>query len=266
MNRVQAHSAMLHGSSGPMVVLAHGIGGNQSHWPALVEHFAPSARLMTFSLAGSAGADPALFSPTRHSSLFGFADDLAMLCAEMDIQGAVYVGHSLSAVAGMLASISNPGLFSRLVLINASARYIDDPATGYVGGFTAEQIQGMLHDLTANYTTWAAGFGATVMANPDRPHLVREFVESLISCGPEVAAVSLRAAFEGDYRKYVSKIVVPTLVVQSASDPAVSPLASHWLGDHIPGAQRAELRSTGHFPHVAAPEELIQAIEAFGLV
>ena len=265
MNRVQAHAATLHGTSGPTIVLAHGIGGNQTHWQPLVDHFSSSARLMTFSIAGSSGADPALFSATRHSSLFGFADDLAILCAEMDIQGAVFVGHSLSAVAGALASISNPGLFSRMVLVNGSARYIDDPATDYVGGFSAEQVQDLLRDLTANYTTWAAGFGVAVMANPDRPHLAQEFVQSLISCGPDVAATSLRAAFHGDYRKYMSKVSVPTLVVQSAGDPAVSPLASRWLSDHIPGGQHATLRSTGHFPHVVAPEELIQVIETFGL-
>lgn len=265
MKRMQAHATTIYGTGGPTIMLAHGIGGKQSHWQSFVDYFTPSARLITYSLAGSPDTDPASFSYKRHASIFGAADDLAMLCAEMNIRDAVYIGHSLSAMTGVLVSVADPGLFSRLILVNGSARYLDDPATGYMGGFMPDDVHTLLHDLMADYATWAAGFGSTMIANPDRPRLVTEFVQSLAAYSPEVTATYMRALFNGDYRQHVKKINVPTLIVQSANDPAISQQASRWLSDNIRGAQRADLQSTGHFPHLVAPDELIRAVEAFAL-
>lgn len=104
MGRMQAHAVQVRGEGEPAMIFGHGIGGNQRQWDPLVAHFSRSHRTVTFALAGAADADPALFSPVRHSSVMGYADDLSLLVGQMGLRGAVYVGHPLSAMAGALAA------------------------------------------------------------------------------------------------------------------------------------------------------------------
>jgi sigma-B regulation protein RsbQ len=49
---------------------------------------------------------------------------------------------------GVLAAIERPKLFSRLVLVGPSPRYVDDE--DYRGGFTADDIDGLLESLDSN--------------------------------------------------------------------------------------------------------------------
>ncbi len=258
----EAHAARLHGDAGPLVVLGHGIGGSPADWQPLVEALQGRARLLTYALAGSSVVDPALFSPGRHASLLGFADDLALLCAELELRGALYVGHSMSGMAGALAAVADPGLFRRLILVNASACYLDDPAASYRGGFTAAQVEALLEGIAGDYGAWASGFGPLVMGNPERPEFGSEFARALCQLDPAAAAVTFRAAFTSDFRALMPRLRVPTLVVQSRDDPAVPLATARWLAAAIPGADFRALQSRGHFPHVVDPAEVIALLDA----
>lgn len=263
MRRSHAHAATFHGEGRSTLLLAHGLGGTQDQWTPLVRLLQDRYRIVTFSLAGSAGADPSLFSPLRHASLLGFADDLAMLCADLDLRGAVYVGHSLSAMAGALASVADPGLFSRLVLLNGSARYVDDPETGYVGGFGREQVDELLGAIASDFAGWSAGFAQYVVANPGNPGFASEFAGTLRQYPPDVALAAFRAAFTSDVRAWMPRVPVPTLVLSSEADPAVPMEAALWLSGAIPGARFGRLSCTGHFPHALDPGGLRTALEPF---
>lgn len=265
MNRTALHGANLQGGGSPVIVFGHGLGGGQDHWAAVVERLKGRATCVTFALAGSSGADPALFSPDRHASVLGYADDLAMLCAEMGIRGAVFVGHSMSGMAGALASAADPGLFSRLVLLNASACYHDDPTTGYAGGFSPDQIEGILGALAGNYADWSAGFAALVMGNGERPELASAFAKSLGALDPRKALVAFRAAFSSDFREVMPRVQVPVLLLQNPADPAVPMSAARWLAGALPQARLEVLPVEGHFPHLVAPEKVVAALEAFAL-
>jgi pimeloyl-ACP methyl ester carboxylesterase len=41
---------------------------------------------------------------------------------ELELKGAVYVGHSMAGMIGCIASVGRPDLFSHLVLVGASPR------------------------------------------------------------------------------------------------------------------------------------------------
>ena len=260
MDRITAHDVRIAGDAGPTVLFAHGLGGHQSHWDPVVAALSQRARCITFSLAGSPDAAPSLFSPQRHQSVMGFADDVAMLCAELGVRDTVYVGHSVSAMAGMLAAAADPGLFSRMVLLNGSACYINDPDTGYIGGFTRQQIDEVLAAIASDFTLWSGGFGRLVMGNESTPRFAEEFITTLRKYSPEVAAIVFRAAFSSDFRAIVSRVKVPVRVLQSIDDPAVPMATAQWLADNLPMAHLQPLKASGHFPHVVNPEEVISVI------
>jgi|GEM_PF-1669061 len=261
--RAVAHRVKVCGDRGPWLVFAHGLGGSPSDWDPLVSSLGAGHRVLTFAQAGSAEADPAVFSPARHASTLGFADDLSLLCGDLGVRDAVFVGHSIGANAGALAAAADPGLFSRLVLINSSPCYVDDPITGYRGGFSQSEIEALLQGIVADYDAWAGGFGPLVMSNAERPEYANQFVRVLRELDPRIAAISFRAAFTGDFRKVFARISSPTLVVQSQDDPAVPVDVAHWIGQHLPAARVVELQTRGHFPHVVNPGEVIDAIGPF---
>lgn len=265
MDRPGAHRVRIVGDAGPTVLFAHGLGGHQGHWDPVVAALSRQARCITFSIAGSPDADPSLFSPLRHQSILGFSDDVALLCAALGVRDVVYVGHSVSAMAGALAAAADPGLFSRMVLLNGSPCYVDAPETGYVGGFTQQQIDDAFVAIESDFALWAGGFGRLLMGNELTPQLADEFITSLRRYSPEVAATVFRAAFSADLRPFLARIKAPVRVLQSRDDPAVPMATARWLAAALPDARLLPLRSCGHFPHVVDPQEVIAAITPFVL-
>lgn len=260
------HGAAVRGNpDGPTVVLAHGLGGIPAHWDPIVERLSPHAQCVTFALAGSPGADPSAFDPARHSALDGFADDLAEICAELDAEDLTYIGHSVSGAIGLVAAASDPGLFRRLVLVSASPRYLDDPASGYVGGFTQEQVDDVLAAIAADVTSWAGGFGPLAAGNPDQPWIADEFTRTLRAYRPDVAAVAFRATLTTDIRSVVGQVTAPTLVLQGREDPVVPVVVAEWLGTALGNAPVRTLASRGHFPQLVDPQELGDALVPFVL-
>lgn len=265
MDRIDAHRVRIVGDAGPTVLFAHGLGGHPGHWDPIVAALAPRARCITFTIAGSPGADPSLFSPHRHQSLMGFADDLALLCAALGVRDAVYVGHSVSAMAGLLAAAADPGLFSRMVLLNANPCYVDAPESGYVGGFTRARADDALAAIASDFMLWAGGFGRLMMGHAQTPRFADGFIATLREYAPEVASIVFRATFNSDLRRFVSRARLPVRVLQGRDDPAVPMATAQWLADALPAARLQLLRARGHFPHVVAPGEVIDAISAFVL-
>lgn len=122
---------------GPAVVLAHGFGCDQNMWrltlPALVEDY----RVVVFDYVGSGRSDLSAFSEDRYGSLDGYARDVVEVCEALDLRDAVFVGHSVSAMIGVLAADAAPERIGALVMVAPSPRYMDDD--GYRGGFGAQE-------------------------------------------------------------------------------------------------------------------------------
>lgn len=260
MRLAERHAAQVRGSGSPVFVLGHGLGGTQVGWDPIAHALAGDSTVITFDLAGSGACDPTAFDPGRHGSILGFADDLAGIVADVDARGAIYVGHSMSGMAGALAAAADPGLFSDLVLLCSSACYVDHAREGYVGGFSEEAIEHLLAAVEADFTLWSSGFAPYVMGNSDQPEFAREFTRTLQQYPPEVAHTVMRAAFTSDFRAYMPRVRNRCLVLQSRDDPAVPLEAAQWLADALPNAELGVLEAQGHFPHVVAPEEVLAAI------
>lgn len=241
------------GSDGPVVVLGHGFGADQTAWHAQVDALIGHGySVVLFDFAGATEHTLPAYQSGRHNSLYGFAEDLAMLLAAMKIRDALYVGHSLGGMAGLLASNGEPGLFRAMCLLASSACYISDPETGYVGGFAREQISQLLQAMQQDYAAWANGFAPMVVANPDRPLLALEFTRRLLLLRPDMAVKVLSAAFLSDHRPDVEKVSVPIRILQTEFDPAVPMSAARWLATHARAESFEVIPTLGHFPHWTA--------------
>jgi sigma-B regulation protein RsbQ len=243
------------------MVLAHGYGCDQNMWRHLIPAFEKDFRLVLFDHIGHGRSDAAAFDRARYSSLEGYADDILSICESLAIHDAVFVGHSVSAMIGILAARKDRTRFSRLVLVGPSPRYVND--ADYVGGFTREDIDGLLDFLDSNFLGWSSTMAPVIMGNADRPALSEELANSFCRTDPEIAKHFARVTFLSDNRADLASVQVPTLILQCSQDAIAPEAVGRYCEAHIPGSTYIQLRASGHCPHLSDPAETIAAIQPF---
>jgi sigma-B regulation protein RsbQ len=262
MNASERHNVTVSGrADGQPMVFAHGFGCDQNMWRFVAPAFEDDFRVIVFDHAGAGGAAPTAYDVRRHGSLTGYAEDVVELCRELGVTDGVFVGHSVSAMIGVLADLADPTLFEKLVLVGPSPRYIDDE--GYVGGFTEPDIRELLDSLDSNYLGWSSVMAPVIMGNSDRPELGAELTASFCRTDPVVARRFAEVTFMSDNRDDLSAVKTPTLVLQCTND-AIAPVeVGEYVAKALPNGSLVMLDATGHCPNLSAPEATVDAISAF---
>lgn len=248
---------------GPAMVFAHGFGCDQNMWRFVAPAFEDRYRTVVYDHVGFGGSDLSAYDPERYSSLQGYADDLVEVCHALGLHDVVFVGHSVAAMIGVRAAVTEPGLFSHLVMVCPSPRYIDDPDDGYVGGFTRDDIDGLLAALDQNYLGWSSATAPMIMGNPDRPELGQELTNSFCRTDPTIASQFARVTFLSDSRHDLAQVQVPSLVLQCDPDAIAPRQVGEYVHRSLPGSTITFLDATGHCPNLSAPKATVTAIEEF---
>jgi sigma-B regulation protein RsbQ len=243
------------------LVFAHGFGCDQNMWRFVTPAFTDRHRVVLFDHTGAGASDLSAYDPERHAGLDGYAQDVLEILRALDLREVVFVGHSVSAMIGVLAANAEPERFSGLVLVGPSPRYIDDD--GYTGGFAREDIEELLGSLESNYLGWSHAMAPVIMGRPDRPDLGEELTNSFCRTDPEIARRFARVTFLSDNRDDLERVGVPVLVLQSSVDAIAPPAVGAYVHERIPGSRLVMLDAVGHCPNLSAPEETIAAIEDF---
>jgi sigma-B regulation protein RsbQ len=263
MTAARRMNATEHGiPDGRPMVFAHGFGCDQHMWRHVWPAFAGDHRIVLFDHVGAGGSDLASFDADRYAALDGYADDVLELCAELDLQDVVFVGHSVSAMIGALAAAAEPGRFGRLVMIGPSPRYVDD-ADGYVGGFSRADIEELLGSMDSNYLGWSAAMAPAIMGADNGDALGEELRESFCRTDPEIARHFARTTFLSDNRADLARVTTPALILQCAHDAIAPETVGAYVHEHLAGSRLVHLQASGHCPNLSAPQETIAAIRAY---
>ncbi|MFF4187677.1 alpha/beta fold hydrolase [Streptomyces sp. NPDC001691] len=246
---------------GRTVVLAHGFGCDQNMWRLTVPALARDYRIVLFDYVGSGRSDLSAFSEDRYGSLDGYARDVVEICEALDVREAVFVGHSVSAMIGVLAAALAPDRIGAHVMVAPSPRYIDDE--GYRGGFSPQDIEELLASLESNYLGWSAAMAPVIMGNAERPELGDELTTSFCATDPDMARVFARTTFLSDSRDDLKGVRVPTLVLECTQDAIAPREVGAYVHQAIEGSELVTLDATGHCPHLSAPGVTNVAITSF---
>jgi sigma-B regulation protein RsbQ len=248
-------------ADGPPLVLAHGFGCDQGMWRYVAPAFEESHRVVLFDHVGAGRSDLAAYDPVRYSSLQGYAQDVVEVLEALALPPAVFVGHSVSAMIGVLAAADRPELFDRLVLVGPSPRYIDDE--GYRGGFGQDEIDELLETMDGNYLGWAQHIAPVIMGAPERPELGEELSGSFCRTDPLIAKQFARTTFLSDNRADLARVRTPALVVQCRQDVIAPEEVGRYVHEHLDGSRLTLLEATGHCPNLSAPDELVAAVRGY---
>ncbi len=262
MSAARRNNVTVKGKAGsPALLFAHGFGCDQNMWRFVAPAFEDDYQTILFDHVGAGKSDLSAYSKLKYSDLAGYADDIVEIGTELGLQDAVFVGHSVSAMIGIIAAEKAPGMFRSLILVAPSPCYINDE--GYNGGFSREEIEELLHSLDANHLGWSMTMAPVIMGNPDRKELGEELAESFCRTDPEIAKDFARTTFLSDSRDILKGCEVPTLILQ-CSDDVIAPLSvGEYLCSNLDNSTLVVLNATGHCPNLSAPEETISAIKNY---
>jgi sigma-B regulation protein RsbQ len=261
LNVLERNNVHVSGHGDRAMVFAHGFGCDQNMWRFVAPAFENDFKVVLFDHVGAGGSDLSAYDYRKYSTLSGYAEDVVKIGRELGLKDAVFVGHSVSAMIGVLASLKAPGMFAQLVLVGPSARYIDD--VDYVGGFSEKQIGELLEFLEDNHMGWSAAMAPSIMGNPDRPELGEELTNSFCRTDPDIAKAFARVTFTSDNRADLPKVSVPTLILQCKEDIIAAREVGEFVHRQIAGSKMMVLDATGHCPNLSAPKEVVSAIQAF---
>src|SRR5580692_2232256 len=258
MSVVLRNNVKIFGSGAVPIVFAHGYGCDQNMWRFVTPAFEDKYKIVLYDHVGFGKSDLTAFQPQKYSTLEGYAHDLIEICRELALPPIIFVGHSVGAMIGVLAAIKEPKLFRKLVLIGPSPCYINDG--DYIGGFNRQDIDGLLEFLDSNYLGWSATLAPVIMGNPDRPELAEELANSFCRTDPEIAKHFARVTFLSDNRADLSKLTVPSVILQCSQDAIAPTQVGEYVQCHLATSSLIHLKATGHCPQLSAPEETIEAM------
>lgn len=258
---VRRHAVVERGAGPRAMVFAHGFGCDQNMWRFVAPAFEDEYRVILFDHIGAGGSDLAAYDPKKYGKLDGYADDVIELCRALKVGGGVFVGHSVSAMIGILASKKAPDLFEELVLIGPSPRYVDEGE--YVGGFSETQIAELLEFLDSNHMGWSEAMAPVIVGNPSRPELGEELTNSFCRTDPEIAKRFARTTFLADNRADLADVPARCLVLQCAEDVIAPQAVGEYVHRKLPDSELVLMKATGHCPNLSAPEETVAAMRSF---
>ena len=249
------------GTGSKSMFLVHGYGCDQNMWRFITPQFKDDYKIILIDLVGSGKSDENSYDYDKYSSLDGYANDIIEICDALNLRNVCLVGHSVSAMIGLLAAIKRPSLFKKLIMIGPSPRYINDDV--YFGGFSQNDINGLMETLDSNYLGWSSAMAPVIMGNTDRPELATELEESFCQNNPEIARHFAKVTFLGDNRSDLKKLTTDTLIIQSENDAIASIKVGQFVHDHISNSELVVLETSGHCPHLSAPNQTVEAMKQY---
>ncbi|SEL57055.1 sigma-B regulation protein RsbQ [Pseudoxanthomonas sp. GM95] len=243
------------------LILAHGYGCDQNMWRLLAPELQRRFRIVLFDYMGSGGSDLSQYDAERYATLDGYADDLIAVARAAGAGPLVLVGHSVSAMVGLIADQRAPGLFAAHVMIGPSPSYIN--RGDYVGGFERADIDELLTTLEGNYLGWAGDMAPVIMGAPDQPELTDELRNSFCRTDPQIAARFARATFLANNLADLPRLTAPALVLQSTDDFIAPVSVGEYTSRTVANGTLRLVENIGHCPHLSAPKACAREIEAF---
>ncbi|KAB2626537.1 esterase KAI2 [Pyrus ussuriensis x Pyrus communis] len=249
----EAHNVRVVGSGQQVLVLAHGFGTDQSVWKHLVPHLVDDYRVILYDNMGAGTTNPDYFDFERYSTIEGYAYDLLAILEELHVQSCIFVGHSISAMIGAIAAVTRPDLFTKLIMIAASPRFLND--VDYYGGFEQEDVEQLFEAIQSNYKAWCSGFASLVVGGDMDSVAIQEFSRTLFNMRPDISVSVAQTIFQSDIRQILRLITVPCHILQSVKDLAVPMVVTEYLHQNLGGKSIVEVMSSdGYLPQLSSPD------------
>ena len=246
--------------SGPALVFAHGLGGNQMSWWQQVAHFAPHYTCVAFAHRGFAPSAPVPGGPDAAD----YAGDLAALIEHLKFTDVRLVGQSMGGWTVLEYAITNPTRVKALVLSSTSGtidRRSADPSGGdrynsWLKDAEAQIVAGLAHGIHP-------AVGARAAERSPSLHLLYKSIDEM--AGP-LDKEKLRDNLRRTARRRTSDLKdfrVPTLLIAGGRDVVFPPFLASAIAATLPCADAQEMPESGHSPYFDDAATFNRLVERF---
>ncbi len=259
-NGVLLRHAVSATGSGPPLVLVHGFGCDQLMWhqirPALEAHHT----VITYDLAGFGRSDPSHYGHDRHDTLSGHAQDLLEILAELDVDNATFVGHSVGAMIAAEAAVLDPNACSQVIMLCPNPYFLS--TENYHGGFDQRSLDEILDYIEADFEAWTAAMASLVAQSDARSAPHKALQERFCANNPDITHHFAQRTFFTDCRNLLPQLSQHVHIIQTRTDVLVPESVTEFMQHEIPETSVHWIEGKGHAPHLSHPEETIAAIQA----
>ena len=252
------HRVRVFGDGRRTLVFGPGFGCQQTVWEPVAMELAREHRVVLFDFHTDHALPDDPQAPP-YDSLWAHGTDVVEMLSALNLHDAIFVGHSVAAMIGLLAAIQAPGRFERLVMLGPSARYLNDPPH-YTGGFERDQVDGLLDLMDRNFLDWSNTLAPLAFGEFNDPAYAADYQARLCRQDPRALREFLKLTLLSDHRAELARCPVPVLVVQNPHDDFVPLAATRFLVDTLPDARLRLLDASGHCPHISHPCQVIRAL------
>ncbi|WP_047302250.1 3-oxoadipate enol-lactonase [Pseudomonas fluorescens] len=238
----------------PVLVLSNSLGTDLHMWDKQMAAFTRHFRVLRMDTRGHGRS---LVSEGPYSIEQLGRDVLALLDA-LDIQRAHFCGLSMGGLIGQWLGIHAGERLHKLVVCNTAAKIGDLSVWN-------PRIETVLRDgpaamvalRDASIARWFTADFAE--AHPDQAKLITDM---LAATSPQGYAANCAAVRDADFREQLGAIKVPTLVIAGSDDAVTPPSGSHFIQQHVAGAEYAEFYAA-HLSNVQAGDAFSARVVEF---
>lgn len=228
-----------HAPDEPVLVLLHGAGGSRLQWPSSLRQL-PGIGVIAVDLPGH-GSSP---TPGR-DSISAYAADIVALLDALDIQRAVFAGHSMGGAIALQLALDYPDRTQGLILMGTGAKLSVHPD--------------LLRDAQENPSQAARTMVEWVWSEATPAEAKEKYYEAIVNLPPDVLHGDFVACNTFDVRERLSNISAPTLIISATKDRMTPPKYSAYLHEQIPDSQLVSLEAS-HMLMLEQPEATGNAV------
>ena len=250
--------------AGAPIVLVHGWAANGAFFRDLASELAKTHHVYTLTLRGHPGSEAGQ-APLTIETL---ADDIAHFFEKLDLRGAIALGWSMGAMALWAAAPRIGARLSGLIVEDMSPRLINDTTWthGISSGYGASDVAGSVREIEADWGAYVSRFAPRMFAASVRtacPELEAWAAGEMAKCDAHAMASFWTSMAQQDFRTALARIATPMLVIHGGDSQVYDDGATAFIAHTAPNAKRVVIPGAGHVPHLEAPDDFLNHIEAF---
>lgn len=256
------NNVTIHGTGDKTLMLGHGFGCDKRMWRFVLPALSARYTVVLFDYVGSGNSELNSFNIEKYSSLNGYARDVVDIVDAFELENVAFVGHSVSSIIGLIASMDVPDAITELIMVCPSPCFLNHEPD-YEGGFDRSDLEELIQLMDKNYIGWANYLAPLVMGSNASQALTGELSGSFCSTDPVAAKTFAKATFFSDHRDLLAQSTVRTLILQSAADSLASVKVGNYMHQKMANSELTIIEAEGHCLHMTDPEVTSDLIEKF---